>query len=283
MADDYVPPEVWEWERDPNNYFAAINRPMAGPTREAELPVGRHPFQLYSLATPNGQKVTIMFEELLEAGHAQAEYDAWLIQIMEGDQFSSGFVAVNPNSKIPALVDRSGTEPVRVFESGAILIHMAEKFGAFLPASGQARADCLSWLMWQMGSTPFMSAGFGHFYHYAPQKLKYPIDRYALETKRLFDVANRRLAESRYFAGDAPTIADFALFPWLSRLQSGEFYGNANRFLGLDAYENVTRWGAEMAARPAVRRGVLVNSIQGEEHEILRERHDRSDFARFGL
>ncbi|MET0374573.1 MAG: glutathione-dependent disulfide-bond oxidoreductase, partial [Rhizorhabdus sp.] len=213
MPEDYVPPPVWSWEANGEGLFAALNRPIAGPTHDAALPVGRHPFQLYSLATPNGQKATILFEELLAAGHAGAEYDAWLIHILEGDQFGSGFTAVNPNSKIPALVDRSSPEPIRVFESGAILLHLAEKFGAFIPTDAAGRAECLSWLFWQVGSMPFISAGFGHFYYYAPAKLRYAIDRFALETKRLFDVADRRLGEVRYFAGDAYSIADIALFP----------------------------------------------------------------------
>lgn len=282
MAEEYVPPRVWEWKRDPDNPFGGINRPTAGPTHDQELPVGEHPFQLYSLATPNGQKVTIMFEELLELGIEEAEYDAWLIRIMDGDQFSSGFVNINPNSKIPALLDRSGPEPIRVFESGAILLHLAEKFGRFLPASGPARAETLSWLMWQMGSAPLLGGGFGHFYAYAPVKLQYAIDRYALETKRLFSVADRRLAESRYFGGDAYSIADIALFPWIGGLQSGKFYGNSAEFLGLDEYTHVARWAAEVGSRPGVQRGRIVNDANGEEGTVLRERHSANDFKRLG-
>ena len=278
MAGDYVPPSLWQWHQPAEGLFAAINRPIAGATHDRELPVGRHPFQLYSLGTPNGNKVTILFEELLEAGFAGAEYDAWLIHILKGDQFSSGFVAVNPNSKIPALLDRSGPEPVRVFESGAILLHLAEKFGAFIPASASGRAACLSWLFWQMASMPFISSGFGHFYHYAPVKLEYAIDRYALETKRLFDVADRHLAENRHFAGDDYSIADMALFPWLAALIAGEFYGEARHFLALDEYRHIARWAAEVGARPAVKRGRMVNSIYGPPEAQLHERHEASDF-----
>jgi GST-like protein len=276
MAEDYVPPKVWEWQPG-EGFFAAINRPIAGPTHEAALPVGEHPFQLYSLATPNGQKVTILFEELLAAGHAGAEYDAWLIHIMEGAQFSSGFTAINPNSKIPALVDRSGPEPVRIFESGAILVHLADKFGAFIPAGGEARAECLSWLFWQVGMIPFISSGFGHFYAYAPAKIEYAINRYAMEAKRLFDVADRHLAEHRYFAGDSYTIADMALLPWLGDLIGGVFYGNGAKFLGLAEYRNVARWVAELQTRPGVKRGRIVNSILGEPGTTLAERHGPGD------
>ncbi|MDE2404585.1 MAG: glutathione-dependent disulfide-bond oxidoreductase [Sphingomonadales bacterium] len=273
MADSYTPPRVWTWDAPSGGQFAHINRPVAGPTHERELPLGSHPFQLYSLATPNGQKVGILFEELLAAGVGDAEYDAWLIDIGKGDQFSSGFVAINPNSKIPALLDRSGPEPIRVFESGAILVHLAEKFGMFLPAGGQARAECLSWLMWQMGSAPFIGGGFGHFYAYAPEKFEYPINRYAMETKRLFDVADRRLATARYFAGDDYTIADMAIWGWLGALWRGDAYGDAATFLSMHEYENVGRWVMDVGAREGVRRGRLVNSRDG-----LPERHAASDF-----
>jgi GST-like protein len=273
MSEEYTPPAVWVWDKANGGQFANINRPVAGATHEAALPSGEHPFQLYSLATPNGQKVTILFEELLEAGFA-AEYDAWFIDIGKGDQFSSGFVAVNPNSKIPALLDRSGPEPVRVFESGAILQHLAEKFGAFLPASGAARAETLSWLNWQMGSAPFMGGGFGHFYHYAPVKIEYAISRYAMETKRLFDVANRRLAVSQYLGGADYSIADIAAYTWMGNLYRGEAYGEAKAFLTLEEYEHVGRWVGEIDARPAAKRGRLVNNRKG-----LLERHSAADFA----
>lgn len=280
----YTPPAVWTWDKANGGQFAAINRPIAGPTHEAELPVGRHPFQLYSLATPNGQKATILLEELLEAGHAGAQYDAWLINIGDGAQFSSGFVAINPNSKIPALVDRSGPDlekngPIRVFESGAILLHLAEKFGAFIPTDPAGRAECLSWLMWQMGSAPFIGGGFGHFYAYAPEKYEYPIDRYSMETKRLFSVADRRLGEARFLAGDDYTIADIAAAPWLGALVRGDAYNDAKTFLSLDEYTNVTRWVAEIDARPAVQRGRMVNRATGPLEGQLRERHDAADFA----
>ncbi|MFM5906197.1 MAG: glutathione-dependent disulfide-bond oxidoreductase [Novosphingobium sp.] len=271
MADAYVPPKVWQ-PKASDNPFAAINRPVAGPTHDRDLPVGRHPFQLYSLATPNGKKVTILFEELLEAGHG-ADYDAWLIDIMKGDQFSSGFVDVNPNSKIPALLDRSGPEPVRVFESGSILVYLAEKFGAFIPAGIKGRTECLSWLFWQMGGQPFISGGFGHFYHYAPVKIEYAIDRYAMETKRLLDVADRRLAEAQFFAGDSYSIADMALFPWYSGLFTGTAYGDAAQFLSLHEYAHIQRWIGEIAPRPGVKRGMVVN-----DREIMPERHEASDF-----
>ena len=274
----YTPPAVWTWDKANGGAFANINRPIAGPTHDKELPVGKHPVQLYSLGTPNGQKVTIMFEELLAAGHAGAEYDAWIINIGQGDQFGSGFTALNPNSKIPALEDRSGPKPFRVFESGAILVHLAEKFGAFLPTEPQARAECFSWLMWQMGSAPFMGGGFGHFYHYAPVKIEYAIDRYSMETKRLFDVANRRLAESRFLAGADYTIADIAAYTWIGNIYRGEAYGEAAKFLSMHEYEHVGRWVAEIDARPAVKRGRLVNRGMGEEGTVLRERHDASDF-----
>ncbi|MBS0482776.1 MAG: glutathione-dependent disulfide-bond oxidoreductase [Proteobacteria bacterium] len=275
----YTPPAVWTWEPGNGGPFAAINRPTAGAQVEKELPVGKHPFQLYSLGTPNGQKATIMFEELLEAGHSDAEYDAWLINIGQGDQFTSGFVAINPNSKIPALLDRSGPEPIRVFESGAILLHLAEKFGAFLPSEGKARAECLSWLMWQMGSAPFIGGGFGHFYHYAPVKIEYAINRYAMETKRLFSVADQRLGEARYFAGDEYTIADIAAYGWLGALWRGLAYGEAKTFLALHEYENVGRWVEELGKRPGVRRGRVVNrAMGGEEGTFLPERHSAEDF-----
>lgn len=276
MSEDYVPPRIWTWNKDNGGAFAGVNRPTAGPQSERDLPVGAHPFQLYSLGTPNGQKVTIMFEELLAAGHADAEYDAWLIRIFEGDQFTSGFVDINPNSKIPALVDRSGPEPFRVFESGAILVHLAEKFGAFLPGGGKARAEVLSWLFWQMGSAPFMGGGFGHFYHYAPFKIEYAIDRYAMETKRLFDVADRRLKESRFLGGDDYTIADIAAYTWIGNIHRGEAYGDAATFLSMHEYAAVGRWVAEIDARPAVRRGRLVNSQRG-----IPERHAAADIDAF--
>ncbi len=273
MAQDYVPPKVWTWDKANGGAFASVNRPTAGAQHERDLPRGRHPFQLYSLGTPNGQKVTILLEELLAAGVAEAEYDAWLIRIAEGDQFGSGFVSVNPNSKIPAMLDCSGPQPVRVFESGAILMHLAEKFGMFLPTSGPARAECLSWLFWQVGSAPFMGGGFGHFYHYAPTRIEYAIDRYAMETKRLFDVANNRLAEARFLGGEDYTIADIAAYTWMGNIHRGEAYGEAATFLSMHEYEHVGRWVAEIDARMAVRRGRLVNSQRG-----LAERHEASDF-----
>ena len=272
----YEPPKVWTWDKESGGRFAAINRPISGATHEAELPVGRHPFQLYSLATPNGVKVTVMFEELLAAGHSGAEYDAWLIRI-DGNQFGSGFVAVNPNSKIPALMDRSGPTPIRLFESGAILVHLAEKFGAFLPSSGQARAECLSWLFWQMGSAPYLGGGFGHFYAYAPTKIEYAIDRFAMEAKRQMDVLDRRLGESRFLGGEEYTIADIAVFPWHGGLAEGKMY-EAGEFLAVQDYKNVQRWTAEIAARPAVKRGRMVNRVFGEPASQLRERHDARDF-----
>jgi GSH-dependent disulfide-bond oxidoreductase len=274
----YTPPKVWTWDKANGGQFANINRPTSGAQFEAELPVGKHPFQLYSLGTPNGLKVTIMFEELLAAGHAGAEYDAWLINIGEGQQFGSGFVAINPNSKIPALLDQSGPEPIRLFESGAMLLHLAEKFGAFIPTDPKGRAECLSWLMWQMGSAPFIGGGFGHFYAYAPIKIEYAIDRYAMETKRLFDVADKRLAEVPYLAGDAISIADFAAFPWLGALYRGLAYNDAKTFLSLDEYTHVGRWVMELNSRPGTRRGLVVNRAQGEEGTVLRERHAASDF-----
>ena len=273
----YVPPKVWTWEKENGGRFANINRPIAGPTHDKELPVGLHPLQLYSLATPNGVKVTVMLEELLALGHAGAEYDAWLIRINEGDQFGSGFVAVNPNSKIPALLDRSGPKPIRVFESGAILLHLAEKFGAFLPADGEARAECLSWLFWQMGSAPYLGGGFGHFYAYAPTKIEYAIDRYAMEVKRQLDVLDRRLAESPYLAGNDYTIADMAVWPWYGALAKGLTYG-AGEFLQVQEYTNVQRWTNLIAERPAVKRGRMVNRVSGEASSQLHERHEASDF-----
>ena len=274
---DYVPPKVWTWDKPCGGQFESINRPTAGPTHEKDLPVGKHPFQLYSLATPNGQKVTIMFEELLERGHKGADYDAWPIRI-NGEQFSSGFVDVNPNSKIPALVDRSGRAPFRVFESGAILLHLADKFGEFLPASGPERAEVLSWLFWQMGSAPFLGGGFGHFFAYAPEKLEYPINRYAMETKRLFDVLNRRLAESEYLGGPDYSIADIASWPWYGGMALGRSYEGSNEFLALHEYEHVQRWARAIDARPGVKRGRIVNRFSGNPAEQLHERHDASDF-----
>jgi GST-like protein len=274
---EYIPPKVWTWNKASGGRFANINRPIAGPTAEKELPVGKHPLQLYSLGTPNGQKVTIMLEELLALGHKGAEYDAWLIKIGEGEQFGSGFVAINPNSKIPALVDRSGPNPVRVFESGAILLYLAEKFGALVPTESAKRAECLSWLFWQMGSAPYLGGGFGHFYAYAPTKIEYAIDRFAMETKRQLDVLDRRLAESRYLAGDDYTIADIAVWPWYGGLAKGLLYG-AGEFLAVHEYKNVNRWADEIGARPAVRRGRIVNRLQGDPAAQLHERHDASDF-----
>ncbi len=274
---DYTPPKVWTWEKESGGRFASINRPIAGPTHEKELPVGRHPLQLYSLGTPNGVKVTIMLEELLALGHAGAEYDAWLIKIGEGDQFGSGFVAINPNSKIPALMDRSGPTPVRVFESGAILTYLAEKFGAFLPTEPAKRAECLSWLFWQMGSAPYLGGGFGHFYAYAPSKMEYPINRFAMETKRQLDVLDRRLAESEYLGGADYTIADIAVFPWYGGLVKGWLY-DAAEFLAVHEYRHVNRWADQLYARPAVQRGRMVNRVQGEPSSQLHERHEASDF-----
>ena len=273
----YEPPTVWTWNKDSGGRFANINRPIAGATHDKDLPVGRHPLQLYSLATPNGVKVTVMLEELLALGHRGAEYDAWLIRINEGDQFGSGFVAVNPNSKIPALLDRSGAAPVRVFESGAILLHLAEKFGAFMPAGGTARAECLSWLFWQMGSAPFLGGGFGHFYAYAPEKIEYAIDRYAMEVKRQLDVLDRHLADRPYMAGDEYTIADMAIWPWYGNLVKGLLY-EAGVFLDVQAYTNVRRWTDEVAKRPAVKRGRMVNRAFGDPASQLHERHDAGDF-----
>ena len=276
-SDDYTPPKVWAWNKQNGGRFASINRPIAGPTQDKELPVGRHPMQLYSLGTPNGQKVTIMLEELLALGHAGAEYDAWLIKIGDGDQFGSGFVAINPNSKIPALVDRSGPQPIRVFELGAILLWLAEKFGELLPKQGPAHAECLSWLFWQMGSAPYLGGGFGHFYAYAPTKIEYAIDRFAMETKRQLDVLDRRLGESAYLAGDAYTIADIAVWPWYGGLAKGLLYG-AGEFLSVKDYKNVQRWADAIGERKAVKRGRIVNRLQGDPAAQLHERHDASDF-----
>lgn len=273
----YTPPKVWTWDKENGGTFAKINRPIAGPTHEKELPVGRHPLQLYSLATPNGVKVTVMLEELLAAGHTGAEYDAWPIKINEGEQFGSGFVSVNPNSKIPALMDRSGEVPVRVFESGAILLYLAEKFGAFLPKEHPMRAECLSWLFWQMGAAPYLGGGFGHFYAYAPAKIEYAINRFAMEAKRQLDVLDRRLAETRYLAGSEYTIADIAVWPWYGALVKGQLYG-AGEFLAVHEYGNVLRWTDEIGARPAAKRGRMVNRVFGAPAEQLHERHDASDF-----
>ncbi len=274
---EYVPPEVWTWNKPSGGQFASINRPIAGPTHEKALPVGRHPLQLYSLGTPNGVKVTIMLEELLALGHSGAEYDAWLVRIADGEQFGSGFVAVNPNSKIPALLDRSVAPPVRVFESGSILVYLAEKFGAFLPKEARARAECLSWLFWQVGSAPYLGGGFGHFYAYAPSKIEYAIDRFAMEVKRQMDVLERRLAESEYVAGPEYTVADMAIFPWYGGLAKGWLYGAA-QFLSVHEYRNVQRWADKLLERPAVRRGRMVNRVSGEPSSQLHERHDARDF-----
>ena len=278
MADPtYTPPEVWTHDAENGGRFASINRPTAGARQTSQLPVGDHDFQLYSLATPNGVKATTMFEELLEAGYSEAEYDAWTVNISDGGQFGSGFVDLNPNSKIPTLLDRSGTEPVRVFESGAILMHLAEKFGAFLPTD-HTRAEVLSWLFWQVGSAPFIGGGFGHFYAYAPEKYEYPINRYAMETKRLFDVADQRLAEQEFLGGKDYTIADIATFPWLAPFVFGGIYGDAQTFLSIHEYAHVERWVKQLAERPAVRRGRIVNKAWGEDDEQLLERHSAADF-----
>jgi len=274
MADDtYTPPEVWTWDKANGGQFANINRPIAGATHDTELPCGVHPFQLHSLGTPNGQKVTILFEELLAAGYP-AEYDAWMIEIAKGDQFGSGFVGINPNSKIPALLDLSGDKPIRVFESGAILLHLAEKFGAFIPTDPEGRAECLSWLMWQMSTGPMIGGGFGHFYAYAPEKYEYPINRYTMETKRIIDVADRRLAETRYLAGEQYTIADIAVYGWLGNIARGEAYGTAHRFLDFGSYKNVNRWADEVFSRTPVKRGIKVNR-NGDG--LVRERHSAAD------
>ncbi|HZU65459.1 MAG TPA: glutathione-dependent disulfide-bond oxidoreductase [Novosphingobium sp.] len=276
MSQEYTPPKVWEWAKPEGDGVFSLNRPIAGATHDEALPRGQHPIQLYSLATPNGQKVGILLEELLAAGHAGAEYDAWFINIGQGDQFSSGFVDINPNSKIPALVDHSGSTPVRVFESGAILLYLAEKFGAFLPTDPAARAEAYSWLMWQMGSAPFIGGGFGHFYFYAPVKIEYAINRYAMETKRLLDVANQRLAQSPWLAGEDYTIADIAAFPWLGNIVQGRSYGDAATFLSAHDYPHVLRWAETIAARPAVQRGRIVNARDG-----LKERHSAADIDAF--
>jgi GST-like protein len=277
-ATDYTPPDVWTWKPGNGGRFANINRPIAGATHEKELPVGKHPLQLYSLGTPNGVKVTILLEELLALGHSGAEYDAWLIRISEGEQFGSGFVAVNPNSKIPALLDRSGPEPIRVFESGAILLYLAEKFAELLPTEPAKRAECLSWLFWQMGSAPYLGGGFGHFYAYAPTKIEYAIDRFAMEVKRQLDVLDRRLAESEYLGGADYTIADIAVWPWYGNLVKGGAYGTSATFLSAHEYKNVNRWTDQIAARPAVQRGRKVNRLTGDPAHQLHERHDASDF-----
>jgi len=276
-SSEYVPPKVWTWDKASGGRFANINRPVAGPTHDKELPVGRHPLQLYSLGTPNGVKVTVMLEELLALGHSGAEYDAWLIKIGDGDQFGGGFVAVNPNSKIPALEDRSGPKPIRVFESGAILLYLAEKFGEFLPTEAGSRAECLSWLFWQMGSAPYLGGGFGHFYAYAPEKIEYAIDRFAMEVKRQLHVLDRRLAESSYIAGSSYTIADIAIFPWYGWLAKGWLYGAAE-FLSVQDYKNVQRWADALLQRPAVKRGSMVNRTYGNPSSQLHERHDATDF-----
>ena len=279
MADaTYTPPPVWSPDTVSGGRFANINRPTSGAREDKDLPVGEHPFQLYSLATPNGVKATILFEELLEAGHAGAEYDAYTVNIGDGDQFTSGFVALNPNSKIPALLDRSGPAPFRIFESGAILVHLAEKFGAFLPTDPAARAEVLSWVFWQVGTGPFIGGGFGHFYAYAPEKYEYPINRYAMETKRIFDVADQRLAQSRFLGGEEYTIADMANFPWLAPFVEGNIYNDAKTFLAIDDYEHVGRWVREIAERPAVKRGRIVNKVWGDEDTQLKERHSAADF-----
>src|SRR3954464_2389823 len=280
MSDNsaYTPPKVWEWNKPSGGRFANISRPVSGPTHDKELPIGRHPLQLYSQGTPNGVKVTVMLEELLAAGHKGAEYDAWLIKIGEGDQFGSGFVAVNPNSKIPALMDRSGPKPVRVFESGAILLYLAEKFGAFVPTTAAERAECLSWLFWQMGSAPYLGGGFGHFFAYAPTKIEYAIDRFAMEAKRQLDVLDRRLAESEYIAGDKYTIADIAILPWYGGVAKGYSYSGAAEFLSTHEYKHLNRWADMLFARPAVKRGRMVNKSWGEPSEQLHERHDARDF-----
>ncbi|KZK88608.1 Disulfide-bond oxidoreductase YghU [Pseudovibrio sp. Ad46] len=273
---EYTPPKVWVWEQENGGQFANINRPIAGPTHDKDLQVGKHPLQLYSLATPNGVKVTIMLEELLAAGFSEAEYDAWLIKIGEGDQFSSGFVGANPNSKIPALVDHSTETPTRVFESGSILLYLAEKFGAFLPKDPAARTEAMNWLFWQMGSAPYLGGGFGHFYAYAPEKFEYPINRFAMEAKRQLDVLDRNLAERRFMAGDEYSIADIAIFPWYGALVLGSLY-SAAEFLSVDDYKNVKRWAEEIAERPAVKRGKRVNRTWGDEDQQVPERHDASD------
>lgn len=275
---DYIPPAVWTWDTESGGKFASINRPIAGPTHDKALPVGKHPLQLYSIATPNGVKVTVLLEELLALGHEGAEYDAWLINIMEGDQFSSGYVEANPNSKIPVMVDHSGDKPIRIFESGSILLHLAEKFGEFISTDPAIRAETLNWLFWQMGSAPYLGGGFGHFYAYAPTKMEYPIDRFAMEIKRQLDVLDRRLAESKYLAGDDYSIADMAVWSWYGALALGHLY-EAGEFLQVESYENVQRWAKDIAARPAVKRGVRVNRAWGAEETQVLERHDASDIS----
>src|ERR1700722_14421859 len=277
-SSEYVPPTVWTWDKENGGRFANINRPISGSTHDKDLPVGRHPLQLYSLATPNGVKITVMLEELLALGNSGAEYDAWLVKVGDGDQFSSGFVSANPNSKIPALMDRSGPKPIRFFESGSILLYLAEKFGTFLPTEPGARAECLSWLFWQMGSAPYLGGGFGHFYAYAPTKIEYPIDRFAMETKRLLDVLDKRLADNEFLAGSMYTIADMAAWPWYGGLVKFGQYG-ASEFLAVHEYKNVVRWADAIGARPAVQRGRMVNRLQGEPSSQLHERHDASDFT----
>lgn len=277
MSDSYQPPKVWKWESESGGKFASTNRPIAGPTHDKELPVGEHPFQLYSMATPNGVKVTIMFEELLALGHGGAEYDAWPIRIGDGDQFGSDFVAINPNSKIPALMDRSGETPIRVFESGSILLHLAEKFGALIPKDPAKRVEVMNWLFWQMGSAPYLGGGFGHFYAYAPEKLEYPINRFAMETKRQLDVLDRQLADNAYIAGDEYSIADIAIYAWYGALVEGKLY-DAAEFLSVQDYTHVQRWARSIAQRPAVKRGRMVNRFWGEPEEQLIERHAASDF-----
>lgn len=276
-SSEYTPPKIWKWEAPSGGQFANINRPIAGATHDKELPVGKHPLQLYSLATPNGQKVTIMLEELLELGHQGAEYDAWLIRIDKGDQFGSGFVEVNPNSKIPALMDRSGSKPRRVFESGSILLYLAEKFGALLPADLDQRTEAINWLFWQMGSAPYLGGGLGHFYSYAPIKIEYAINRFAMETKRQLDVLDRHLSTHAFMAGDEYSIADIAIWPWYGNLVRGDLYGAAE-FLQVQDYVNVNRWANAIAERPAVKRGRMVNRISGPLEAQLRERHDAGDF-----
>jgi GST-like protein len=273
----YTPPKVWTWNQENGGQFASINRPIAGATHDKPLPVGKHPFQLYSLATPNGVKVTVLLEELLAAGHKGAEYDAWLIKIGDGDQFGSGFVEVNPNSKIPALMDHSGEKPLRVFESGSILLHLAEKFKAFIPTDPSGRAECLNWLFWQMGSAPYLGGGFGHFYAYAPEKFEYPINRFAMETKRQLDVLDRQLGDTPFIAGDVYTIADIAIWAWYGQLVLGRQYGAAE-FLDVTSYKNVMKWAEMIDARPAVKRGRMVNKMNGDPETQLHERHDASDF-----
>lgn len=277
QEETYVPPKVWQWDRESGGNWASINRPIAGPTHDKELSKGKHPFQLYSLATPNGQKVTILFEELLELGISEAEYDAYLVNIKDGDQFSSGFVAVNPNSKIPALMDYSGAEPVRIFESGSILLYLAEKFGKFIPEDHKGRTETMNWLFWQMGSAPYLGGGFGHFYAYAPYKMEYPINRFTMEVKRQLDVLDRHLADNTYMAGNEYTIADIAIWPWYGELVRGALY-SAAEFLDVESYTHVRRWANAIAERPAVKRGTRVNKAWGPEEEQLFERHSAADF-----